>query len=136
MRVMLSFGRYVILLAIAIVLTAYCSAYLFVPVYEALFPSHVGGFGDIDYKNAALLFVAVQFYIPLFFVSIGDERRYWAFAVVLIMLGLIDYQVDPGSFGILLSIVLAGGIIGWFIRFIATRTLGKMPAMEGMKKYF
>ena len=98
--------------------------------------SNVGGFGDIDFTNVAIIFIALQFYIPLSFVALGDQNRYWAFAVGLVLLFLIDYQIDPYRLPILLSIIVSGAILGWLIRYIVTQTLGKIPSLEPMRKYF
>ena len=136
MQIALSLLRYILLLVIATLLTVYILVYAFEPVYGLLLRSEVGGFGDIDFTDAAIIFVALQFYIPLFFIAMGDNLRYWAFEITLVLLSLIDYQVDPQRLLILLAIIVSGGLLGWLIRFVATNTLGKMPSFEPMKRYF
>lgn len=130
------FIRYVILLVFAVLLTAYYLIYTFVPIYEVLFPNEGGGFGDIDLTSVAIIFVSLQFYIPSFFIALGDKNRYWAFGIILILLLLVDYQIDSYKLPVFLFVILSGAGLGWLIRLTATHTLGKMAVLEPYKKFF
>ncbi len=136
MRLIISFARYIILLGVTAVLTGSFLAYAFRPIYGALFPEVSGGFGDLDYAGVALFFVALQFFIPLFFFVLGDKNRFWAFGVALLTLGLLDYRIDSSRILTLLFVVLLGAGLGWLTRLIAANTLGKMQSLQPLKKYF
>ena len=62
--------------------------------------------------------------------------RYWIFSVVVLALCLIDYEIDSSRVLVLLLITILGGMLGWFIRWGVSQTLGKMQRFEPMKKYF
>lgn len=136
MQILTSLGRYIVLLIGVVLITAYILAYAFTPIYEALFSNNAGGFGDLNLSNIALLFASLQFYIPLFFLLLGDKKRHWATGVMLLLLSLVDYQIDASRLPLFWGLMIFGCVCGVLIRWIATLILGKMPAMEKYKKYF
>ena len=135
MQIAISTARYLILMILTGLATAYCLAYAFIPTYQVLFPNEGGGF-DISYSSVAILIVALQFYIPLFFIALGDKVRYWAFGMLLLVILAIDYQIDPSRLMTFLFVVFLGGGLGWVLRFVTVRTLGKMPSLNPYKAYF
>jgi len=136
MQLLISVGRYIVLLIFAAMLTAYGLGYIFSPIYGILLPSVGSGLGDLGAAALALYIVALQFYVPLFFISLGDEVRHWAFTVIFLIFALLDYQLDSSRVHLLLFVVILGGSLGWLLRLLTTNTIGKMPALEPYKKYF
>lgn len=136
MQMIISVVRYIVVLILAILATSYYLAISFVPVYEVVFPNELGGLGDIDFTGVAVVFLAMQFYLPFFAFVLGDKNRYRATTIILLILAVLDYQIDPQRFLILISFALLGSIAGWLVRMAATHILEKIPALEPLKKYF
>jgi hypothetical protein len=136
MRLIISIVRYTALVTVTLILCAFWLANLFQPVYDLVFPHEVGGFGVLNFTSVAVWVASCHFFLPFLLLTLGDRFRYWAIAFVLVILGIFDHVLDPGLTGPLLAIGLSGLATGLLVRWISTKTLGSMPAMEKYKKFF
>ena len=131
----LSIGRYILLFFLVGVLVSVFQSSL-MDLYKYSFPNEIGGGFDIDFTPVVVLLYSIDFFLPLFTIAFGDRRRYWVASGVVGLLGIFEYFADQFNFGTPLLLLTSGVVLGLVIRLIATRTLGKMPSLEPMKKYF
>ncbi|OGG52839.1 hypothetical protein A3H16_03880 [Candidatus Kaiserbacteria bacterium RIFCSPLOWO2_12_FULL_53_8] len=95
---------------------------------------------DFGYEILGWMIMLYSFFVPLFLAALGSSARYRWIAValspmpLLIVVGLIT-GADPTivGFGFFLGIMV---LIGLGLGRFARKTLGKMPSLEAMKKYF
>ena len=133
MSIVLNVGRYIALFALTILLAAVFGDPIWY-LYTSIYPETGGSW--IDLHAIAALMLGYVFFLPLIFMTLGEKRKKWLIA--LGYLPIIFFELTTNLFGLFmfLGIGLAGFSLGWLIRFIATKTLGKMPSFEPMKKYF
>jgi hypothetical protein len=105
-------------------------------LYKYVFPNELGGGFDIDFTGVVVFFYSIEFFLPLLILVFGDRARYWVVAIIVGLLGVFEFLTDKFNFSAPLLLLISGLLLGLLIRFIAAHTLGKMPRLEPLKKYF
>lgn len=108
-------------------------------LYRSLFPHSGGGFGDIDFTGVAIYIYTAIFIIPILFIVLGDRRRYVAVIIYVIPQIIIEVIANGSYWSFYIpkfGTLLAAIVVGFLIRLVASHTLGKMLALQPLKKYF
>ena len=134
MRGALSILRYAILLLTAGFLSALLNVYL-TSIYSEYFRASGGAF-DIDLTGVAVLHSTFEFMTIFAVILLGDNVRYWVGICVTLILLIPRLLVSDTHIPLSIGLMIIAAGIAYVIRLIATKTLGKIPALEPMKKYF
>lgn len=125
--------RYLLVLAIVILLAGRFAQQSW-HLYQFFFSEPGGSW--LDLSDFAGLMLNYIFFMPLFFVILGQRHKYWLIGVFMIPILFFEFSSDWRFIKVDILIAAAGLITGIAIRSIAAHTLGKIPALEPMKKYF
>ncbi len=104
-------------------------------LYRDFFPSKGGGF-DIDLVGTGIFILSLEFLVPFWVVSLGDRFRYWVAGLVVFAVLVPALLTSSQYLYEDLICIFAGFLLGWLLRYLISQTLGKMPSLEPMKKYF
>lgn len=133
MTIVLNIIRYLILFALVVLLAGLFAQpiwNLYISIY------HESGGSWIDLHDVAALILGYVFFLPLIFVMLGDQRSIWLIAVFYAPIVFFEFTSDFYGFFLFASIGLAGFLAGWLARLIVANTLGKIQALESLKRYF
>lgn len=127
--------RYVLLFLLAGFISSVFQPQL-INLYKYILPNEIGGGFDIDFTGVVVLFYSIEFLLPFLILTFGDRSRYWIAGITVALLGIFEFLADQFNFSGPLLLLISGLFLGWLVRLIATHTLGKMQALEPLKKYF
>lgn len=128
-----SLARYFILLGLTFVVATLLVPFI-KPLYITFF-GYGGGF-DIDFTDVAIFAMTYKLVVPLSFVLLGDRWRYIATIIFVTPILVFEVIFDPQFLQYSIIPMGTGLIIAVILRLIASNTLGKMPSLEPMKRYF
>jgi hypothetical protein len=126
--------RYISIFIIALILSSLLNP-LPKPMYVYFF-GNGGGFADIDFTDLAILHFTLDFFIPFLVILLGNRMRYWVVAFMGLAIFVPGILINDQYIYNHVGLFIAGGLGGLAIRLIAAHTLGKMPRLEPLKKYF
>lgn len=135
MRILISVVRYILLFSLAALSVSLLEPVL-TRLYTYAFSGELGGGFDINFTGFVVLSYGFEFLLPVFLLTLGDKSRLWVTGAMILVLAIYEFYADPFNFETPLLLLISGFCIGLLVRFVATKTLGKIPALEPMKKYF
>ena len=133
MKLVLNVIRYLLLITL-VVLLASLFAQQGWNLYEWFF--HESGGTWINLKGLAGLIISYVFLLPLIITLLGERHSPWLIALFLVPIFYFELTSDFTNFYLFVGLSIGGFLLGYFVKRIASQTLGKMAALEPMKRYF
>ncbi|OGG51388.1 hypothetical protein A3C18_00335 [Candidatus Kaiserbacteria bacterium RIFCSPHIGHO2_02_FULL_54_11b] len=133
MGILLKISRYFVLFVLIILLASLFSEQSWV-LYQSVFREPGGSW--LDLSDAVGFILNYMVLVPFLLVLLGEKSRYWVTAILLIPILLFEISSGFRFVTVDISLVVIGLGIGFVARYLAARTLGKMPALGPMRKYF
>src|SRR3989344_846391 len=133
MGILLKISRYFVLFVLIILLASLFSEQSWV-LYQSVFREPGGSW--LDLSDAVGFILNYMVLVPFLLVLLGEKSRYWVTAILLIPILLFEISSGFRFVTVDISLVVIGLGIGFVARYPAARTLGKMPALGPMRKYF
>ena len=133
MLILLNILRYVFLFGIVLFVSGLFAHQSWI-LYASIFND--GGSSWIDLSDIAGFAFNYALLAGIMIWGLGEHYRQWILVLVYIPLLIYEYGVDFDDVKIILHLSILGIVIGFLIRYIADRTLGKIPSFEPLKKYF
>ena len=103
-------------------------------LYQLVFHEPSGSW--LDLSDLVGFMLNYTLLVPFVLVLLGERRKYWLTTIFLIPILLFELSSDFRFVMVDVSLIAAGLATGFLIRYIADRTLGKIPSFEPLKKYF
>ena len=133
-RLFISLIRYVAIVAISLILSSILS-----PISGKIYTYFFGygtGLADINLTGLGAFHLTVDLSLGFLLVLLGDKGRYWVTGFLIISMLIAAILISDQYIYYHFALVLVGGLIGFILRFITSRTVGRMRSLEPLKKYF